>query len=105
MIILTQLSLSLSELLGIAGVLGMMLAVWIDARIRISGIEIKLKALSGIVENHSADNQKDFMSCTLEMKEQASETRAEVKSLGERIHELHILVEHNINYPRKDTKK
>lgn len=105
MIILTQLSLSLSELLGIAGVLGMMLAVWIDARIRISGIEIKLKALSGIVENHSADNQKDFMSCTLEMKEQASETRAEVKALGERIHELHILVEQNINYPRKDTKK
>ncbi len=101
MLIQTQLSLTLAEILGIIGLLSMIVGVWIDARIRISSLEIKMKGIISILESHIESNDSKFIEYAKEMREQSCETRKEIKEIAERIYELHLLIERKINQKEK----
>ncbi len=90
MALLTIFEMNLSDILTILVICGGLIGVWIDARLRISALELKLKL-------HSEQQEKDFLQFGLdndyllnEVKNIMCEVKEMLKEQNDRRHELEI---------------
>lgn len=90
--ILTTFTLSISEMLGILGILSMIIGVWIDARIRISALEIKMKTLTNELNQHCEENDTKYAQMIVEIKELAKEIHKAQLQQNNNVHELKMLI-------------
>ena len=84
-------SLSLTEILGIVGVVGLILGVWIDARIRIASLEVRTQMLREQFDKSCEDHNRTFESILSEVKELSGESRQTLQELNLQVERLKII--------------
>lgn len=88
-------TLSFSEIITVLTFLGAILGVWIDARIRLNSLELKLKVLEDTVVNHCDANDKDFDEFLKDLKDVAKQQLKSTEDLRKDITELKIILAKN----------
>jgi hypothetical protein len=85
-------TLSFSEILTVLTFLGAIIGVWIDARVRLNALEVKLKMLEDKVTHHCDSNDRDFDELLKDLKEVAGQQLKSTEDLRKDITELKIIL-------------
>lgn len=88
-------TLTFFEIITLLSFLGAILTVWIDARVRLNALEVKLKMLEDTVTQHRNSNDKDFDEFLKQLKEIAQQQLKSTENLRTEITELKIILAKN----------
>jgi flagellar hook-basal body complex protein FliE len=88
-------TLTFFEIITLLSFLGAILTVWIDARVRLNALEVKLKVLEDTVTQHRNSNDKDFDEFLKQLKEIAQQQLKSTENLKTEITELKIILAKN----------
>lgn len=84
-------NISLTELIAVFSFIGGLFGVWIDVRLRIKSLEIKTKQNTDSIKDNKSENTADICSIEKIIKENATNTQAELKEVTNKINDLHLM--------------
>ena len=92
----TGLNLTISEILALFTFIGGLFGVWLDARLRIKSLEIRLKAQEKGLADHNSDNKVDLKDLEAAVLKQGEQAQKDMRELTSRISELHLIIVQNL---------
>lgn len=84
-------NITLTELIAVFSFIAGLFGVWIDVRLRIKSLEIKTKQNTDSIKDNKSENTADICSIEKIIKENATNTQAELKEITNKINDLHLM--------------